>query len=157
MKRLVICICVFVLSCDYFEKKKIKTEDIVSQELQHIDWNAVDSYPTFAMCHTKSEKEENRRCFEQIILGSVNSYLSKQNIIVSEDVDDTIMVKLQINKLGEISVLDINSKPETQRIIPAIDSLLIGSISKLPKIYPAIKRGQQVQTEFVLPVVVSIK
>jgi len=32
---------------------------------------------------------------------------------------------------------------------------LNSSIDSLPKIYPAIKRGQSVSTEFVLPIVVN--
>ena len=71
--------------------------------------------------------------------------------------EDTIAIKLGIDKAGKISILNIKSKPETLLVIPEIDSLLYGSINILPKIFPAVKRGQQVNTEFVLPVVVSIK
>ena len=104
-----------------------------------------------------SEKIKRKYCFEMTILNHVNSYLSGQSIVVSEDVEDTIAIKLGIDKAGKISILNIKSKPETLLVIPEIDSLLYGSINILPKIFPAVKRGQQVNTEFVLPVVVSIK
>lgn len=157
MKRFVVFIAILLVSCDYFEKKKIKAKDIVSQELETIDWNAVDEYPSFSVCDSVSEKVERKQCFETTILNHVNNYLSKQSIVISEDVEDTISIKLSINKLGKIAILDIKSKPETIQVIPIIDSLLYGSINTLPKIFPAVKRGQQVNTEFVLPVVVSIK
>lgn len=145
------------MSCDYFEKQKIKTEDIVSQELETIDWKAVDEYPSFSVCDDVLEKLPRKQCFERTLLNQVNTYLSNQNIIVSEDIEDTIAIKLRIDNKGNISVLNINTKFETQEAIPTIDSLLRESILKLPKIFPAIKRGQQVNTEFVLPVVISIK
>ena len=91
------------------------------------------------------------------MLKYVNTYLSQQHIVVSEDIEDTIKIRLAISNAGKINVLDINAKPETLEIIPEIDSLLRGSINALPKIFPAIKRGQQVHTEFVLPVVISIQ
>lgn len=157
MKRLTFLLFLTIFSCDYFEKKKFKTEDVVSQELETINWNAVDQYPSFSVCDSVSEKEERKQCFENTILTEVNTYLSEQNIVVSQDVDDTIIVKLKIDKSGHITVLDFTAKSETKKIIPKIDSLVFGSIKALPKVFPAIKRGQQVTTEFVLPIVVSIK
>ena len=157
MKRLVVFIAILLVSCDYFKNRKVNTKDIVTQELETIDWNAVDEYPSFSVCDSVSEKIERKYCFEMTILNHVNSYLSGQSIVVSEDVEDTIAIKLGIDKAGKISILNIKSKPETLLFIPEIDSLLYGSINILPKIFPAVKRGQQVNTEFVLPVVVSIK
>lgn len=147
----------FIVSCDYFENKKVTTQDIVSQELAVINWNAVDEYPSFSECDAVSEKQERKACFESTILGYVNRYLAKQIIVVSEDVEDTISIRLGISNKGKVTVLNIEKKPETALAIPQIDSLLRGSISALPKIFPAVKRSQQVNTEFVLPVVVSIK
>lgn len=157
MKRLIVFSVLLLVSCDYFENKKVKAEDIVTQELETMDWNAVDAYPSFSVCDAVSEKQQRKTCFESTILNHVNQYLSQQSIVVSEDVEDTISIKLQIDKLGKISILDINAKSETRRVIPKIDTLLYGSIKALPKIYPAVKRGQHVTTAFVLPVVVSIK
>ncbi len=159
MKRLVVFIVLIIntTSCSYFENKKIKTEDVVTQELETIDWSAVDAYPSFSVCDSISEKEQQKICFETTVLNHVNQYLSQQNIIISEDIEDTISMKLQIDKLGKISILNIDAKPETRRLISEMDTLLYGSIKALPKIFPAVKRGQHVTTEFVLPVIVSIK
>ncbi|MBT8244490.1 MAG: hypothetical protein HKP48_05945 [Winogradskyella sp.] len=157
MKRLIVFILLIFTSCNYLENKKVNKEDIVSQELETIDWNAVDAYPSFSVCDNLSEKQERKLCFESTILNQVNEYLSQQSIVVSEDIEDTISMKLQIDKLGKISILEIKAGRETRNLIPEIDTLLQGSIKALPKIYPAVKRGQHVTTEFVLPVVVSIE
>jgi hypothetical protein len=157
MKRLSIILCVFVLtSCNYFEKNKVFTEDILEEELQTFNWNDVDEYPTFASCDTTLGKENKRQCFENTLLQVLNKNLLKQNIVVTEDVNDTILLKITIDNQGNFNVDDIQSSELTKAQIPKIDSLLIHSFDSLPKIYPAIKRSQQVTTQFSLPVVVKI-
>ena len=157
MKRLV-CFYFLVLlcSCDYFEKQKVNSEDLLEEELQTFNWNDVDTYPTFKSCDSITVKEESKACFQNTLLSHVNTYLGNQNIVVSEDVNDTIKIKLIIDSKGLLQVEDISIKSETQFQIPEIDSLLRESIRSIPKIYPAIKRGQQVTTAFELPVIVKI-
>ena len=152
MKRIVVFILLVLWSCDYFENKKIETKDIVEQELQSINWKDVDEYPTFSVCDSVSGKQERKGCFEATVLKHVNSYLSNQHIVVSEDVADTIFMNLAIDKLGNISIINLEINSHTRQVLPEIDSLLRGSVLGLPKIYPAIKRRQQVNTEFVLPI-----
>lgn len=154
MKRL-ICIAILLAftSCDYFGKKKIDTKDILEEELQSINWNDVDEYPTFSICDSTDNK---KTCFEEVLRNRLNNQLSKQNIIVREDVGDTILLKIHIDNKGNFSISDIVSSEMTKAQIPQLDSLLRHSFDALPKIYPAIKRAQQVATEFSLPVVVNI-
>ena len=157
MKRLSLIFCFIVLtSCDYFEKKKVYTKDILEEELQTFNWNDVDEYPTFTSCDTTLGKENKRQCFENTLLEVLNKNLLKQNIVVTEDVNDTILLKITIDNQGNFNVNDIKSSELTKAQIPKIDSLLIHSFDSLPKIYPAIKRSQQVTTQFSLPVVVGI-
>ncbi len=143
-------------SCDYFEKKKVNSKDLLEEELQAFNWNDVDTYPTFGSCDSITAKEDSKICFQNTFLESVNSYLGSQNIIVSEYVNDTIRLRLIIDNKGLLEVESIKVKPETQFQIPEIDSLLRQSLKRVPKIYPAIKRGQQVTTAFELPVIVKI-
>ncbi|MBV7269624.1 hypothetical protein [Winogradskyella luteola] len=146
----------FATSCSYFEKKKLNSEDLYKEELQTLNWNDVDTYPTFGSCDSITAKEDSKICFQNTFLESVNLYLGSQNIIVSEDVNDTIRLRLIIDNKGQLEVESIMVKPETQFQIPKIDSLLRQSLKRVPKIYPAIKRGQQVTTAFELPVIVKI-
>ncbi|WP_282041617.1 hypothetical protein [Winogradskyella flava] len=147
---------VLFTSCDYFEKKKVNSEDLLEEELQTFNWNDVDTYPTFSSCDSITAKEESKICFQNTLLSNVNQYLEQQNIVVSTDVNDTIRLKLVIDNKGLIKVDSIVVKSETQFQIPEIDSLLRQSLKGVPKIYPAIKRGQQVTTAFELPVIVRI-
>jgi hypothetical protein len=143
-------------SCSYFEKKKIYSEDLLEEELQTFNWNDVDTYPTFSSCDSITVKVDSKACFQNTLVSNVNQYLETQNIVVSGDVNDTIRLKLTIDNIGVLSVDSIYFKPETAIQIPEIDSLLRQSLKGIPKIFPAIKRGQQVKTAFELPVIVKI-
>ena len=157
MKRIILVFFIILLSsCSYFEKKKVYTNDIVEEELQAINWKDVDQYPSFDACENLSNTFNKKQCFEKTLRDCVNTYLSKQNIIVTKDVEDTIKLKININHIGKLSIKMIKINDEVKLQIPKIDSLLRHSFDSLPKIYPAIKRGQQVETEFVLPIVVKI-
>jgi len=134
----------------------VYTEDLLQEELQTFNWNDVDEYPTFSSCDTAPDKEQKRHCFENTLLAILNTNLSKQNIVVSEEVNDTIVLKIIIDNQGNFNIDDIQIHASTKEQIPEIDSLLIHSFDSLPKIYPAIKRSQQVTTQFSLPVVVKI-
>ncbi len=144
-------------SCDHFETKKVSSEDILKQELEALNWNDVDQYPSFSECDTLTEQEALKKCFENTFVRHINTFLSDQNIVVDNDVNDTIVLDLTIDKSGTVEVLDINLKTETREEIPEIDSLLIQSVKTLPKLFPAIKRGQQVTTKFQLPIVIKIQ
>jgi hypothetical protein len=143
-------------SCSYFEKKKIYSKDILEEELQTFNWNEVDIYPTFSSCDSISIKEANKACFQNTLVSNVNRFLEAQNIVVSEDINDTIRLQISIDSKGLLEVKSISFKPETAVQIPEIDSLLRQSLKQIPKIFPAIKRNQQVKTAFELPVIVKI-
>lgn len=147
---------VIFTSCDYFEKKKVDSEELLEEELQTFNWNDVDTYPTFSSCDSIIDKQASKICFHNTLLKSVNTYLSEQNIVVSEDVNDTIRLQLIIDNRGELQIDSMVIKPETKLLIPEIDSLLSQSLKNIPKIYPAIKRRQQVTTVFELPIIVKI-
>ena len=149
-------ILLFATSCNYFEKKKVYPEDLLEEELQTFNWNEVDTYPTFSSCDSITVKEDNKICFQNTLIGSVNQFLEAQNIVVSNDVNDTIILKIIIDNTGVLEVESIDRQPEIAIQIPEIDSLLRQSLKGIPKIFPAIKRGQQVTTAFELPVIVKI-
>ncbi|WP_232817797.1 hypothetical protein [Winogradskyella tangerina] len=157
MNRLVgLFLIVLLSSCNYFEKQKVNADDLLEEELQTFNWNDVDTYPTFSSCDSITAKEESKNCFQNTMLSHVNQFLADQNIVVTEDVYDTIIMQLTIDNEGLLKVEDIKMKPETISQIPEIDSLLRQSLTTVPKIFPAIKRGQQVKTAFELPVIVKI-
>ena len=54
-----------LISCNLFESKEKRTQEMINAELRQIDWNTVDAYPLFADCDETASKTEQRSCFEQ--------------------------------------------------------------------------------------------
>ncbi|RCW93917.1 hypothetical protein [Winogradskyella arenosi] len=155
----IVCLLILLIatSCNYFEKKKVYPEDLLEEELQTFNWNEVDTYPTFRNCEALIEKEDKRDCFQNTLIGNVNSYLAAQNLFVTKDVNDTIRLQIIIDNNGKLNISSMVIAPETRQEIPEIDSLLRQSLMHLPTIYPAIKRRQEVTTAFELPIIVNIQ
>ena len=143
-------------SCDYFDKKKVYSEDILKEDLQTFNWNEVDEYPTFAVCENVSTKTLRKQCFERTLTTFIMSQFEKKTIVVTEDINDTIIITFQISEKGKLSVKDIISSDLIKAQIPKIDTLLVESLKGLQQIFPAIKRSQQVKTEFKLPVIIQV-
>ncbi|MBR9844819.1 MAG: hypothetical protein GYB35_01310 [Algicola sp.] len=158
MKRIFIFLIVInMMSCDFYNKKKVYSEDLLENELEMFTWNDVDEYPTFTSCDSTTGKENKKQCFENTLRDILNTNLSQYHIIVTEAVEDTVQLKITIDKDGNFSINSIKSSLLTQQEIPQLDSLLRRSLDSLPKIFPAIKRSQQVTTEFSLPVIIKIE
>ena len=154
-------ICVFLgflvlMSCEYFNVKKTSSDAILEEELQTFNWNEVDEYPTFTTCDSMLTKAEKKQCFESTLTTHIFSHLNKENFIVPEALQDTLKMRLQISEHGVLDVLKLENSISVKRYIPNIDSLLIASLDSLPKILPAIKRGQFVKTEFELPIIIQV-
>lgn len=150
---------IFVLlftSCDYFNVKKTSSEAILEEELQTFNWNDVDEYPSFTLCDSVLSKVEKKACFQETITTNITDFLQKEMIVVSQDIHDTLVLEFQVSKQGMLRILESRVDSVTLQEIPNIKELLNKSLDTLPKIYPAIKRGQQVTTEFNLPIIISV-
>ena len=154
-------ICVFLgflmlMSCQYFNVKKTSSDAILKEELQTFNWNEVDEYPSFPECDSAITKLERKQCFEYVLTTHITRFLQKDTIIVTQNIEDTLLLELQISEKGLLSVLNIEVDSLISQEIPNIKDLLRHALDSLPKIFPAIKRGQQVKTEFKLPVIISV-
>lgn len=143
-------------SCEYFNVKKTSSSEILNEELQSFKWNEVDTYPTFTSCNTSTSKVESKQCFERVLTTYISSFLLNEHIVVGKDVNDTIVLQFQVSETGDLDLLKTDVSNTTIEEIPNIKDLLKQSLSAVPKIFPAIKRGQQVKTEFTLPVIINV-
>lgn len=157
MRYFFVILLVFMLtSCEYFKVKKTSSEAILKEELETFNWNDVDVYPTFAECDSVALKEEKKQCFEYAIIEHISYYLHEEMIVVTKDINDTIMLQFQVSKSGDLTLVNAQIDTLTSQEIPEISNLLNKSLDALPKIFPAIKRGQHVTTEFNLPVIINV-
>ena len=153
---LVFIVILLLTSCEYFNVKKTSSDAILKEELQTFNWNDVDDYPSFTACDSATSKEDKTLCFQKTITKNITNHLQKERIVVSQDINDTIMLYFQVSQKGELSLLQANIDSLTTQEIPNIEQIIHNSLDSLPQIFPAIKRGQQVTTEFKLPIVVRV-
>ncbi len=64
MKPLLLVFFILLTSCDYFQSKKVSTEQLLEEEMQAINWNDVDEYPSFSDCDEAITNLEKKACFE---------------------------------------------------------------------------------------------
>ncbi|WP_370478990.1 hypothetical protein [Tamlana flava] len=158
MKIFLVWICVFMLySCEYFNAKKTSPEAILNEELQTFNWNDVDEYPSFSVCESSISKTEKQACFQYTLTNHITNYLKKEKIVVTQDINDTVILQFHISKQGDLSLLKADIDSLTKQEIPEIKGLIQKSLDSLPRIFPAIKRGQQVTTEFNLPIIIHVE
>lgn len=143
-------------SCNYFDAKKIASEDILNEELKTFNWNEVDAYPTFSSCDSSLTKQDRKQCFETTLSNFITSNLQSETIIVSQDINDTIVLEFQISETGKLNLKTIKVDSITKLEIPKIETLLTRSLDSLPQIFPAIKRDQPVKTVFKLPIIIAV-
>ena len=144
-------------SCNYFDKKKISKEEILQEDLKTFNWNEVDEYPSFANCNSSETKELRKECFQTTLTNHITMQLALKKIVVTEDLNDTIDMTFLISEKGELSILKIEHNDKVKSQIPKINTFLTESTRNLPQISPAIKRGQQVKTEFKIPIIIKVE
>jgi len=153
LKFVVITACLFLLlSCNYLKKdRSIPTITIDTI----INFNSIDAYPLFSECADIPSREKQKICFQIKLSEHVNTLLNNIDFTSTKDINDTILVDLLIKKNGKTAVLKIKESALISKTFPKLDSLIRISISKLPRLEPAIKRGIPVSTKFTLPIIIK--
>ncbi len=145
-----------VCSCEYFNVKKTTPEAILEEDLRTFNWDDVDTYPSFRGCDSLLLKEEKKACFESTLYSEINEYLQSQKIVVTQHINDTVLLKLRVSKNGQLSLLDAKIDSLTKQEIPEIEEIILKGIEALPEIKSAIKKAQPVRTEFELPLIIKV-
>lgn len=140
-----------LISCDFFQKKKMDKSQLIDTI---IDFNSVDIFPLFPDCEGIPSQEKQRVCTQIKLSEYLYSSLQAAKIVTLRSINDTIYLKLKVNELGKVSLVDIKATTELFQQIPKMDSLILDGVLKLPNLKPAIKRGIPVVTEFTLSIVV---
>ncbi|MFD2517020.1 hypothetical protein [Salinimicrobium flavum] len=156
MKKILLIICLLAFtSCDYFEKRKISSEEILSEETRELNWHEVDQYPAFEECRNVMESKAAKACFGNKVASYFYARLEAKQPVVTEALDDTLYLYLRISEKGipAIDSMEVDSLIVQQ--LPEIRTWLGQSVDSLPKIYPATKRGIPVITTFKMPVVIK--
>lgn len=147
---------ILFVSCDNLVKKKVSSQDILKEELETFNWNEVDVYPSFTICDSAVSKAAKKECFQNTIAQVIIETISNEYIVVSKAINETVYIDFIVSKAGIPEVLTIEANDLLYKQIPELDNLIYKTIKALPKIFPATKRGQQVRTQFKLPIAIQV-
>lgn len=158
MRETLIIISFFLLNSCQFDFKidrKISVDEFINEELKSFNWNEVDQYPVFENCLGINSISEKNNCFVETITESFKENLTNNSLILNRTLVDTVNMILKVNKTAEISIESINISSQNIKYKEVISRSFNKTISNLPKLYPAIKRGQQVDVIFKIPIIIS--
>jgi len=158
MKKLVPILLIILLfsSCQYFDKQVPSKEALLKEQLESINWKAVDEYPSVADCDSVSNKNQKKQCFFEFLTRLIQEKLNTDTLAVLYPKLDTINVRVTV--LADSSM---QFEPQITDTLsyntPAIDSIIKARLVDFPKVNPALKRGIPVKTQFVLPVILKVE
>ena len=158
MRETLIIISFFLLNSCQFDFKidrKISVDEFINEELKSFNWNEVDQYPVFENCLGINSILEKNNCFVETITESFKENLTNNSLILNRTLVDTVNMILKVDKTAEISIESINISSQNIKYKEVISRSFNKTISNLPKLYPAIKRGQQVDVIFKIPIIIS--
>ena len=145
---------VFITSCDLFCTPKDKnTSDLDTI----VDFSSVDTFPSFKTCDAIIDKQEKMDCFRTTIHQKIGAELQQHTFAVKDSINEIVYVDVIINSEGIFRLDTIQASENLKKELPELDSLLKASVDKLPKIYPANKRGIPVTTKYSLPIRIQLK
>lgn len=154
--RIVLFLALIVTSCQLFDKKVPDKDELLQEELEKINWEEVDQFPTAFSCDSIMDKELQKQCFFENIIQSIQERISADTLQILYPEIDTIDVKVTINPDATLKFEIQKPNDSISYDIKVIDSILQVRLSDFPPIEPAIKRGIKVKSQFILPVVINI-
>tara|TARA_Y100000766_G_scaffold244059_1_gene223158 strand:+ start:609 stop:1061 length:453 start_codon:yes stop_codon:yes gene_type:complete len=146
-----------LISCefDFQIDKKITVDEFIIEELKSFNWNEVDQYPVFENCLKIEDIDNKNDCFVETITEAFRQNLENNNLVINRTLVDTVGMVLKVNKLGEISIQNITISDENTGYAKVITESFENTVLSLPKLFPAIKRGQEVDVIFNIPIIIS--
>lgn len=132
----------------FFNEKPIDEKEMLEKRLKEINWQKVDKFPSINNCDAIKNEELEKQCFFDFLSQTIHEKLisNKRKIRL---IPDSLKVKVTIYPNGNINFCTQNSIE--------IDSILKVHMVGLPRIYPAIKQGIFVKSEFDLQVIMKSK
>lgn len=143
-------------SCQHFYKPQPSKDDLLKKELNAINWNEVDEYPSISECDKIEDKTQQQQCFFEFLTQAIQQKLIGDTLTILFPKLDTIEVKVTIFPNSTLQFKPQFPKDSVAYDTIKIDSILRAKLVDFPKINPALKRGIPVKTQFILPVILKI-
>lgn len=153
VKKVLFLLALALTSCSYFEKQVPNEQELLEKELQAINWDQVDEYPSIAECEKLTDANQRKQCFFEFLSATIQEKLTSDSLAVLPPAVDTIEVKVTVNSDATLVLEPQFPQDSTAYDKKKIDSILRTRLTDLPKINPALKRGIPVKSQFILPVI----
>lgn len=142
-------------SCTDLQLKKIPAETYFAQKWKAIDLNDVEIYPTFDFCDELASKEVLKACFENEVTKTFYEALSAHQILVSEELRDTLYIGFIVNEKGIYCIDSLHISDTILKAIPELEPWIHDACEQLPKAYPARIQNIPVKTRFKIPLILQ--
>lgn len=137
MNRLLICILFIFISCNLPEPTSPNT-----------GWTQIDEYPIYNQCPV-DDVNSNWSCFTKMIEKKIDEKINQKNISIS-NLDETIYLKLNIDTLGIITLVETEETYKNKKFFNTVQEVF----NSLGPLTPAFKTNLEipVKAQLIIPI-----
>ena len=137
MNRLVICLLFIFISCKLPEPTSPNT-----------GWTQIDEYPIYNQCPV-DDVNSNWSCFTKMIEKKIDKKINQKNISIT-NLDETVYLKLNIDTLGVITLIETEETYKNKKFFNAVQEVF----NSLGPLTPAFKTNLEipVKAQLIIPI-----
>ena len=139
MNRLVICLLFIFISCNLPEPTSPNT-----------GWTQIDEYPIYNQCPV-DDVNSNWSCFTKLIEKKIDKKINQKNISIS-NLDETVYLKLNIDTLGVITLIETEETYKNKKFFNAVQEVF----NSLGPLTPAFKTNLEIPVKAQLTIPIQI-
>ena len=139
MNRLVICLLFIFISCNLPEPTSPNT-----------GWTQIDEYPIYNQCPV-DDVNSNWSCFTKMIEKKIDKKINQKNISIS-NLDETVYLKLNIDTLGVITLIETEETYKNKKFFNAVQEVF----NSLGPLTPAFKTNLEIPVKVQLTIPIQI-
>ena len=139
MNRLLICLLFIFISCNLPEPTSPNT-----------GWTQIDEYPIYNQCPV-DDVNSNWSCFTKLIEKKIDKKINQKNISIS-NLDETVYLKLNIDTLGVITLIETEKTYKNKKFFNAVQEVF----NSLGPLTPAFKTNLEIPVKAQLTIPIQI-
>ena len=139
MNRLVICLLFIFISCNLPEPTSPNT-----------GWTQIDEYPIYNQCPV-DDVNSNWSCFTKMIEKKIDKKINQKNISIT-NLDETVYLKLNIDTLGVITLIETEETYKNKKFFNAVQEVF----NSLGPLTPAFKTNLEIPVKVQLTIPIQI-
>jgi hypothetical protein len=147
----VVFVLLFFCSCQYFEKQVPNEKELLKKQLEEINWDKIDQYPSVTFCDSVTNDILKKQCFFEFLSTTIKQKLNTDTPFkFLYPKIDSITIKVTV--LPDATVqFEPQFPADSLTDVTKRDSIFQSKLLDFPPINPGKKRGIPVKTQFILP------